>query len=443
MRPSFRNLLCGVTPLLVALAACSPAPAPTATLTVPPTAAAEAQATPAPVASFEGLAQRLTGEGFPQVGFENAPVSVLLYTAFDDPASAAAWVSVAPLLAERARAGEILITALPQYGDSIPNARGAARAAVCAGAQSAYYRYAAALFPAVLTEGSAAFDGARLIDLANRAGLDRTQWDACMISDTPDRVLDEAKRAAGQTTLFEGTPLILVDSLASRPDADSLDFTIDRALAELGDTFARALTPEATLDAEGTPDAVITVEPLLDGALEPPITLDLPDGWGSGTATMLIQDFDGPRGLPVAVYSGPVTDGTGTIVLLWGFPNVVSPDPGDGPLQTDLHLDGLRLLRTAVLEAGCNIGTDLRRDDVIGGLAAAGTTFAAVDCPELPDTRGWFAGLRQNGLNFVFYAFTEPIAAMDGPAEAELRAILNSVQFLAELPATATPEPGS
>ena len=428
-------------PLMATLAACTAAPAPTATL--PPTVAPAAAATPAPLASFDGLDQRLTAEGFPQVGFANAPVSVLLYTAFDDPASAAAWVSIAPLLAERARAGEILITAIPQYGENIPNARGAARAAVCAGAQSAYYRFASALFPAVLAGGSAAFDGSRLIDLANRTGLDRTQWDACMVSDLPDRVLDEAKRAAGQTTLFESAPLILVDSLASRPDAGSLDFTIDRALAELGDTFARALTPEATLDAEVTPETVVTVEPLLDGALEPPVTLDLPEGWAAGYATMLIQDFDGPRGLPVAVYSGPVSGGTGAIVLLWGFPNVVSPDPGaGGVLQTDLHLDGLRLLRTAVLEAGCNIGTDLRRDEVVGGLAASGTTFAAVDCPELPDTRGWFAGLRQNGLNFVFYAYAEPIEAMDGAADAELQAILDSVRFLPVLPATATPEPG-
>lgn len=424
--------------LPVWLAACSPAPAtPTAT---PPTPATEAAAapTPAPVASFDGLPQSATRDGFPQAGFPNAPVSVVLYTAFDDPASALMWSNLAYRLAERAQAGEILITSLPQYSESLPNARGAARAAVCAGQQSAYYAYANALFTAVLLDGSAAFEGARLIDLANQIGLDRGQWDTCMVSETPDRILDEAKRAAGQTTLYAGTPLLLVDSVSSLLDAESLDFTIDRALAAFNAELAEALTPAAT--AETTPEAAITIEPLLDDALQPPITLELPSGWRAGYATLLLEDLDGPRGVPVAVYSGPVTGGEGTIVLLWGFPNIVSPsNPSGEPLQTDLYLDGLRLLRMAVVEADCNIGTDLRRDDAVGGLAAVGSTFAAVDCPELPDTRGWFAGLRQNGLNYLFYTYADPIAAMDGPAEAELRAILDSVHFLPLPAATATP----
>jgi len=256
-------------------------------------------------------------------------------------------------------------------------------------------------------------------------------------------VLDEAKRAAGQTTLYSGTPLILVDSESSLLDAESLDFTIDRALAAFNAELASALTPVSPdSTAETTPEAVITIEPLLDGAIQPPVALDLPAGWQTGYATLLLEDLDGPRGVPVAVYSGPVTGGTGTIVLLWGFPNIVSPDSDGEPLQTDLYLDGLRLLRMAVVEADCNVGTDLRRDDIVGGLAAVGASFAAVDCPELPDTRGWFAGLRQNGLNFVFYNYTDPIEAMDGPAEAELRAILDSVAFLPVPQATATPGPG-
>lgn len=425
--------------LVLLLAACSPAPVmPTATPA--PTAEAAAAPTLVPSASFDGIAQSATRDGFPQAGFPNAPVSVVLYTAFDDPASATLWANVSHRLAERARAGEILITSLPQVGDTIPNARGAARAAVCAGEQAAYYPYANALFAATLSEGSAAFEGTRLIDLANRTGLDRGRWDACMVSDTPDRILDEAQRAAGQTTLYTGTPLILVNSDSSLLDADSLDFTIDRALAAFNAELANALTPNSPdATAGATAEPVVTIEPLLDGAIQPPITLDLPDGWQTGYATLLLEDFDGPRGVPVAIYSGPVTGGVGTIVLLWGFPNIVSPRAGNEPLQTDLYLDGLRLLRMAVLEADCNIGTDLRRDDSVGGLAAVGSTFAAVDCPELPDARGWFAGLRQDGLNYVFYTYTEPIAAMDGPAEAELRALLDSVAFLPAPQPTATP----
>ncbi|MEO8395709.1 MAG: hypothetical protein ABI700_22130, partial [Chloroflexota bacterium] len=69
-----------------------------------------------------------------------------------------------------------------------------------------------------------------------------------------------------------------------------------------------------------------------------------------------------------------------------------------------------------------------------GGLQAIGTQFAAVKCPQLPDTRGWFAGLRQFEINFVFYVYTDPIAAMDGSAPNELQAILDTVQFVMPTP---------
>ncbi|PJF24317.1 MAG: hypothetical protein CUN53_18435, partial [Phototrophicales bacterium] len=96
--------------------------------------------------------------------------------------------------------------------------------------------------------------------------------------------------------------------------------------------------------------------------------------------------------------------------------------------EPNLWADGLRLLRLAVIEEGCNIGTDLRREYSIGGLAATGTQFSAVNCPELPDTRGWFAGLQAQNLNFVFYVFTTPITALDEAAPT-LQRILDSVAF--------------
>lgn len=180
----------------------------------------------------------------------------------------------------------------------------------------------------------------------------------------------------------------------------------------------------------GTP-VVITVEPLLGESVEPPLDITLPAGWLVGYDTLLLTDVDAMRPVPLAVWSGPVTGGTGTIVLLWGFPSLVGGNPLEAQLQTpspDLWADGLRLLRLAILEQGCNIGTDLRRDYRIGLLAAVGTQFSAVDCPETADTRGWFAGVNDRGLNFVFYVFTDPIDAMT-QADEELQAILDTVRF--------------
>lgn len=209
------------------------------------------------------------------------------------------------------------------------------------------------------------------------------------------------------------------------------------ALAQPTTPTADPMTPEVT--AEATDDLlVITVEPLLGQRILPPLEIDLPRGWRVGHDTLLLEDVDALRNVPFSVYTGPVTGGTGTIVLLWAFPNIVAGNPLTADTVTpDLYLDGTRLLRLAVLEESCNIGTDLRREYSIGGLAAIGTQFAAIDCAELPDTRGWFAGLQQFNLNFVFYVFTDPIEAID-TAEDELQEILDSVRFV--LPPTPTPD---
>jgi hypothetical protein len=51
-----------------------------------------------------------------------------------------------------------------------------------------------------------------------------------------------------------------------------------------------------------------------------------------------------------------------------------------------------------------------------------------VECPQLPDTRGWFVGLSAEGLNYVFYLFSDPIGAMD-TGQSELQAILDTLVF--------------
>jgi hypothetical protein len=211
----------------------------------------------------------------------------------------------------------------------------------------------------------------------------------------------------------------LVASLTSTP-APTAELVVETPAAET--------TPGALTE---TP-VVITVEPLLGQPVEPPLEIALPDGWAEQmNDTLLLPDVDAMRPIPFVVWSGPVTGGTGRILLLWGFASMIGGNPFETQLETpapDAWADGLRLLRLAVNEPGCNIGTDLRRDFRVGLLPAVGTQFSAVDCPEAPDTRGWFAGLNEGGLNFVFFVFTDPIDAMTAAAE-ELQAILDTVRF--------------
>lgn len=189
------------------------------------------------------------------------------------------------------------------------------------------------------------------------------------------------------------------------------------------------LTPEPTDDATPLP----TLDPLLGQGVAPPLDLTLPAGWQYGYDTLALPDVDAAlRPVQLSVYQGPVSGGTGTIILFWGFPNVLTSGPfilpGTPTPEPNLWSDGLRLFRTAMVEQGCNAGTDLQRTYTVGTLTGSGTQFAIVDCPQTPDTRGWFVGVQSGGLNFVFFVYAEPIEAMDSAA-AELQAILDSVVF--------------
>lgn len=211
-------------------------------------------------------------------------------------------------------------------------------------------------------------------------------------------------------------------------------------------TTPAAAAPTASTVEPPTETPLPTVELVVEAAegeeADPPIAIDLPDDWLYGNGVQSIQDIDGMvRLVPFTKYVGPVSGGTGNVVLLWGFPNV-----GGGavdPPQSLLRLDGLRLLRLAVFEAECTFGTDLEREYTftVGGQPADGTWFQVVGCPEEADTRGWFAGLQVDGLNFMFYVYTEPIEAMDGPAVDTLQSMLNSVEFEVQaMLASMTPE---
>lgn len=428
-KATLKNNLLGMAAALMLLAAgCGGAPAATPTPTVPAATSVPPTSTPVPPAALDyGNLPTSPGlNGLPRLGFENAPVSVAVYIALDDAASAQFFINSFPTLLARARGSEILLTGLPLLKvEGSTDARGAARAALCAGEQGYFFQYVAQLFAWYSEFGDSAYSGSRLVEGIGLLDIDMGAWNACMVTARPDEAIGEAARLFAELPYGGNLPLVTVGSDASLPDPESLNFTIDRALLQLNVALNQSLV-EST--AEATPE-VIEIDPLTGDRTIPPLDISLPEGWRAGYDTMIVQDVDMLRAIPLAIYTGPVTGGTGTIVLLWAFPNVAT-QTDNGSFTTDLWLDGLRLLRLVLIEEGCNIGTDLRREYSVGGLAAVGTAFSAVDCPELPDTRGWFAGLEQQGLNYVFFTYAEPIDAMNG-AEAELQGILDSIVFQA------------
>ncbi len=426
------------------LAACSgqtPAASPPAPTPVPSdTPLPVAQVTNPPASAvFDRLPQAVSPTGFPQLGFSNAPVSVTVYVGFGDQASRDFYTDTVLPLADRIRGGEVLLTIVPLAGrGDIANEREAARAALCAGEQDGFWSFTNHLFESAQTD-SDPFSQAKLVEAANRLALDLALWDACLTGNHADEILSEADRQVSSNEIFTEIPFVTVNDASSLTDSESLNFTIDLAVRQFNERLQQALvetTPETT-------DEAVVLPPTMNEQVPPPLIIGLPSGWETGYDNLVLQDVDAIRTIPFAVYQGPITGGTGTIVLLWSFPNLLRTDGLQTTitpemLREGLWLDGLRLLRLAIVENGCNVGTDLRREYSVGRMAAEGTQFAAVDCPELPDTRGWFAGLRQFNLNFVFYVYTEPIEAMD-TAQDELQTILDTVLFSAP----PTPDPAA
>jgi hypothetical protein len=268
--------------------------------------------------------------------------------------------------------------------------------------------------------------------------------------------------ACGQTPAPTATPTpmpTLVASLTATTPGDialAVDSTLT-ALAPIGATptdLTLTPTPEISATPTQTPD--VTLPPLAGEKIPPPLDITLPEGWRVVlTDVQILQDVDRHiRGFPFEVYSGPVTGGIGTIVLYWGFPNLnlttgetAVPLMAGTPVRPDIWSDGLRILNLAVVEQGCTVGTDLRRSYRIGLLSGTGTQFSAVNCPELPDTRGWFTAIQEKGLNFVFYVYVEGEGVMSSAsldafraASDELQAILDTVRF--RVPdGTLTPSP--
>jgi hypothetical protein len=229
------------------------------------------------------------------------------------------------------------------------------------------------------------------------------------------------------------TPTDVASDITSNNDISDVATSTDvPTLVPTATTFIMPTAEPSLTPIPTTPTATsVQIDPLLGVEQAPPYSLTLPESWQFAYDTLVLEELGELVYQPFAVYQGDVTNGRGTIVVLWDYRSVttgnpLSPDYGNA----DGWIDGLRLLRTVVLENTCNFGTAPRRDDyTVGGLPAVGTQFSAVDCPELPDTRGWFAALTANDTKYIFYMYTEPINAMDGQAPFDMQAILDSITF--------------
>ena len=203
---------------------------------------------------YAGIPQSIDEEGFPVLGNPDAPIKVVEYASFDCPHCGEFYQTVTPSLVERARAGEISFTYVPLYGTGgIRNGEGAARAAICAGNQDAFWTYQGTLFTWQTTYGNQAFDGNRLETGASNLGLDVGAWNSCLRSEATSSLLVDANAAANRLEGFTGTPTITIDGTIVTPELNAINTAIQTALATLPQ---QPVSPVTEATEEATEEAV-------------------------------------------------------------------------------------------------------------------------------------------------------------------------------------------
>jgi len=96
---------------------------------------------------------------------------------------------------ERVRSGQVLFTYVPLQTGSVPNAQGAARAALCAGQQAQFWEMHDVLFDWQTRYGNTAFSQNRLLTGVEQLGLNGSAFTDCFnsaaISNTLAAALEE------------------------------------------------------------------------------------------------------------------------------------------------------------------------------------------------------------------------------------------------------------
>ena len=390
---------------------------------------------------YQTLSSHTTDEGFPILGDPNAPVKLVEYGSYVSKSSLSVHDDIFTALIARIIAGDLQYVFIPLDSpeSKISGGEDAIRAALCAGEQGFFWHYHDHLFALLAQFGEHVYTASQLLDVVDRLQLDRDVWEACIQSERIQSIVQAAQDKTVTLESYAGIPTIFINDNYVLPELYGISSIIDQILARVNEEGV--VVPLPTVESvltQATPDLVL--EPLTSQSIQAPLSITLPDGWTQTTSdTLIIQDIDALRTLPFTVWKGQVANGTGSIVLIWAFPNLTSGDILQVQLGIvtpvpNLYIDGLRMLRLAVVERGCNIGTDLERDYAIGSIKGQGTEWSAIDCPTSSDTRGWFVGTRQNNLNFIFYIYIDPINPIEVPesereARRQIQLILDTVVF--------------
>ena len=148
-----------------------------------------------------------TDEGIPYVGSNDAPIIVAEFGDFACPHCAEFHETMSLLIESYAAEGQAQFWYFPMTGLAPPYSQRSAEAALCAGAQGAFWQYHDEVFELQRAETSRAFVDDTLINMAEGMGLDGDEVKSCMNSGTP-RLAINATQTQAAALGVTGTPQV-------------------------------------------------------------------------------------------------------------------------------------------------------------------------------------------------------------------------------------------
>lgn len=223
---------------------------------------------------YDGITQSLTTTGLPRLGEPNARLQVTYYGAYDALASKTRYEELLPGLIERVRDNRINLTYVSLPGpNEVTNGLGATRAANCVLEQNQQHPGAFWIFTEALYNWQGefaardAFSGNRIVSGVNELGLNRADYDGCVLTGRPDAGIESAREAVRGLLNYSTPPNLAINGVVPLDDAglplvsaEDVLAAIDARASELTRDSSPEATPEAT--GEATPAAEAT-EPVV------------------------------------------------------------------------------------------------------------------------------------------------------------------------------------
>ena len=157
---------------------------------------------------YKDMPRSLSVDGYPQLGSQDAPVTIEEYASFSCPGCQAFHSEAFDDILERVRREQVLFTYVPMQTGSVPNASGAARAALCAGQQGMFWEMHDVLFDWHTRYVNTAFSQNRLLAGVDALGLNSNAFTTCFNSGVISSALTSAQNEG-----ISSTPAIQVNGV--------------------------------------------------------------------------------------------------------------------------------------------------------------------------------------------------------------------------------------